>query len=367
MGWPDLAAGPLSWVVHPAGRDRNGDVTQAVIFTRVLGYRNFAGFPFVVSAPPNACAAVADKALDLIAKRGGLEILRLGDLPPRAIRVLREREILPLRATAFPGKRGYKYAAIASAGEEWILVNEVEHATFGRIFPGAPAPADFAAAYPVPEEAPDRKPWAWSPAFGYLASDPARCGPGLSVECLVHLPGLALSRQLPQARNYLVAAGAGFRPIAAFTPNSAVSGDADAGLFRLSLPGRLGKNVSEVYREFLGTVEPVLRRENEARNLCLEKHHKRLEVRIQQSLRFLAGKGPMAYAGMLAAASFAKLGAGLGMASPKIAGILEELRIRAASGHLAVSSGRDLSQEEEDFSRANVVRSYLEAEGGEIH
>ncbi|MDB5103862.1 MAG: protein arginine kinase [Fibrobacteres bacterium] len=335
--------------------------------TRVLCYRNFSGLPFVVSAPPNSCEAAADKALDLIAKRGGRVVWRLAELPLRAIRLLREREILPVRSISFPGKRGFKYLAASPDGGSWLLVNEVEHATFGRILPGAPSPGEFEREYRSPEEGPGRSPWSWTPAFGYLASDPSRIGPGLTVELIVHLPGLALSRQLPHARNYLQAVGAVFLPIRSHSPHSATPGAAEAGLFRLASRGGLGKSAREVYVALLEAVEPVLRLEYEARNRCRERHPERLEARVRQSLRNLIGPGPLAYADLLSAGSLARLGAGLGFLAPQIPVILEELRVTAGSGHLSVSSGRELSQEEEDFTRSNVVRSYLDEHGGEIH
>jgi protein arginine kinase len=368
LDWPEFSARPTAWAARTPGPDGNGEVSPAIILTRVLSFRNFAGFPFVVSAPPNACAAVADQALDRIARFTGppQEALRLADLPPRAIRALREREILPQRAVAFPGKKGFKYAAVARDAASFILVNEVEHMTFGRIFPGAPSAEAFASMYGPPEEEPAHSPWAWSPAFGYLASDPNRIGPGLAVELIAHLPGLALSRQLPAARNFLAASGAGFLPAGVRQADSGSAGSAEAGLFRLIFRGRLGQNAAQAYASVLGIAEPVLRREHVARRSCLETHRKRLEVRMHQSVRTLTGSKSLTYANLLAAASFARLGAGLGMLNPQIAGILEELRVRAGSGHLAVSSGRDLAQEEEDFSRANVVRSYLDALGGEI-
>jgi protein arginine kinase len=372
LDWPELAAAPLPWVrVGSQGGGQVGGQASAVVFTRVLVFRNFSDLPFVVSAPPNACQAAADRALDRIAKRGGSEVSRLSDLPPRVIRLLREREILPPRAVPFPGKKAFKFVALAPEASRWTLVNEVEHVTFGRLFAGSPAPEAFADAYadaeghgPFAEEA-HRRPWAWSPAYGYLASDPSRIGPGLSVELVAHLPGLGITRQLPSARNYLSAAGAGFSPMETGSP--ARSGPADVGLFRMVFRGKLGKTAKEVYASVLETVEPLLRREYLARNACLEKRRKRLEDRLEHSLLLLSGSASVTYPELLAASSFVRLGACLGMVNPQFAGILEELRVRTASGHLAVSSGKDLSQEEEDFSRANVVRSYLEARSGEIH
>ena len=98
--------------------------------------------------------------------------------------------------------------------------------------------------------------------------------------------------------------------------------------------------------------------------MLAEKHRKRLEVRVRESMDRLAGGGALAYPQLLAASAYARLGAYLGMVDPEIPGILEELRVRTATGHLAVSCGGELAQEDEDIMRANVVRSRLEKRGG---
>jgi protein-arginine kinase len=370
LDWPDLARLPIPWL-------GNGNVTQDPDFpfavrTRVLAYRNFAGLPFVVSAPPKACEAAAHIALKRFARPGGPAPWRLSDLPPRALRLLRERQMLPPRAAPFPGKKAFKYLAAAPDGAAWTLVNEVEHVTCGSLFPGRPSPEAFAAAYAPPEaDARTRAPWAWSRSLGYLASDPARIGPGIAIELLVHLPGLALSRGLPQARSYLAATGVDFLPetdatVAAAAAPPAAS-PAEAGLFRLRSRGGLGKSPAQVYAFFSAAVQPVLDMEAGAQRRCMEKHHKRLEDRVRVSLQRLSDARTLDSAELLALGSMARLGSYLGMAMPQIPGILEALRVTTGAGHLAVSSGRDLSKEEEDILRANVVRSSMEMRSGEIH
>ncbi len=362
-----LAAAPVAW-----GGNREVSPESdpgALVLIRIHSFRNFAGLPFVASAPPNVCAIVAEKALSLIARSGGLEVKRLADCPPRVIRMLREREILPRRAVAFPGKKEFKYLAAGPGGRDWILVNEVEHMTFGRNLPGGPGAWMLAQLRPEEPAGDPREaahlPWAWSRRFGYLASDPSRIGPGIMVEAIAHLPGLALSRQLPHARNYLAAAGVAFLPLA--LPHGPTAfGPADAGLFRLLSRGGLGKDRDGVYESFTRRVQPVLRLERQARERCRDKHHKRLGERMQQSFQRLTGTPLLDYGEMLAASSLVRMGAGLGMLKPELEGVLEELRVFAASGHLAVTSGRELVKEEEDFTRANVVKSFLMDHSGEV-
>jgi protein arginine kinase len=339
---------------------------RPVLLTRALAFRNFAGFPFVVSAPPGACGAIADKASELLSRRAGWSSLRLADLPPREIRLLRERELLPMRARPFPGKKAFKFLAFAADGASWGLVNEVEHLTFGTILPGCPDPGALEAAFAGLNADPETASWAWSRSLGYLASDPSRLGPGFAVESILHLPGLALSRQLPQARNYLASTGLGFLPVYAASPNAATPGAAEAGLFRVSTRGGLGKTPRMVHESFLSALRPVLRRENEARERCLGNHRKRLEERVRQSLQKLAASQSLTFQELLAHGSLIRLGAVSELTDPRLETALEAARVMAAPGHLAVTTGRELGQEEEDFSRSNVVRLSLRRSPGGV-
>lgn len=349
-----LAGRPLPW--------GNRDVTPGaprspVILTRLLAFRNFAGLPFFASAPPNLAQAAAARARDHIARLGGPAPLRPADLPRRVIRLLREREILPWRALALPGKKSAKLLSAAADGSAWTLANEGEHLTFGRVLPGCPDPAAAARAFPDASES-AAGPWARSPAYGFLASDPSRLGPGVAVEQILHLPGLALARQLPAARNLLAVSGLAFAP----AMPSAVSfpGPADAGLFRVGSHGRLGRTPGEAYAAHLEAIAPVLERELSARRECLERHSQRLRAKVEHAREAMSTAKSLSHPELLAAASMARLGAALGLLPPEFEIIAEYLRVTVSSGHLAVSSGAELSQEDEDFARANVVKSSLE-------
>ena len=71
------------------GDTRNPASAQGALFTRFIRRRNFAGFPFWVSASPETCAALADRAADYAASRGFDAGLRLADASPAKIGILR--------------------------------------------------------------------------------------------------------------------------------------------------------------------------------------------------------------------------------------------------------------------------------------
>jgi protein-arginine kinase len=287
--------------------------------------------------------------------------------------MLRERLMLPERSVPFPGKKEFKYLAVGLAAKSWVLVNEVEHMTFGQIYAGGLAEKDFVMAYasqhtyfpksvsvsvdvPFPHSASEESqhPWAVSQRLGFLTSAPDRLGPGLELEMLVHLPGHVLARQLPQARNSMVALGLGFIPV------SFTEGAAEAGLFLVKSRGNAGETMAGIYTRFLRSVLPLLEEEQGLQNRSREKHHKTLEVRVTESLQGLAKAEALSYPSLLAMGSYLRLGAYLGMLNPKMAEIAEELRVIGGSGHLGVNSNQLLPKEDEDRHRAKVVRLALE-------
>lgn len=354
LDWRELAGLPVAWTGR---REALASPYPFVILTRVHTYRNFAGFPFTVSATPSICAAIADKALNLLIKQGGYDVFRLSDCAPQVIRMLRERLLLPERSVPFPGKKEFKYLNVDVSANRWVHVNEVEHMVFGRMYPGCLMEKDFIEEYASTNLAPEENQqlWAWSERLGYLTSAPDQLGPGLEIEILVHLPGHALARQLPQARNAMVALGLGFAPV------SFLEGSVEAGLFLLKSRGNAGESVSGIYTRFMRSVEYLLIQEKKLQDRCMEKHHKTLEDRVQESLQGLSQTEVLSYPSLLKMGSYLRLGTYLGILNPKLAEIAEELRVTTGSGHLGVSSNRLLPKEDEDRYRAKVVRLALES------
>lgn len=372
VDWPALAAQPLPWT----GRPSPAGSPPFVLLTRILDHRNFAGHPFPVSASPEACLRLAESAAEMLSRHGLPRSLRFSDLAPSAVRMLRERHLLPEPPVPLPGRKAAKRLVFGATGEvatrdgavaavfgeaAFAWINEVEHVTWVRTVPGLLTPEEFSSAHRSPPEEAD-SPYARSPRFGLLSSDPSRAGNGTQYRMLVHLPALGLARKLPQAAMALNALGIGCLPVTRrrdipFGPRLLAS---ESHLFWLTSRGSLGVTREEAYRRFLGDVQPLLGWESEAQGRCLEKHRKRLEDRVQGCLQSWSEVKPLTVVDWEKAASVVRLGAYVGILAAQIPDFLEDLRVKAASGHLEVSSGRTLGKEEEDMSRSNVVRLSLE-------
>jgi protein arginine kinase len=352
MDWAELARRAPPWIVPPASSG-----FPFAVRTSFFAYRSFAGEPFPISASAEALAAIAAKSAGPLSRWGAPETHRLSECPLPVLRMLRERGLiadpsLPLRA-----RKRFKLLALpaAPAVARWAWVNEVEHLTFAQVFPGLLSEADFPSAFFPPPEDLSHLPWAWSPRHGYLASDPSRIGPGLAMELIAHLPALALTRRLGLARNAMIALGIAFLPVTRME-----RGEMESALFRFRCAGTLGLSPAEAYRTFSRSVQSVLRWEAETQKKLLAKHPKRLEEKVEESFHFLLSAKALPYADFLASSSWMRLGGYLGALDPQFLPLLEELCIAAQTGHLEVSGNGVSAKEEEDITRANVVRLTLE-------
>lgn len=357
MDWSELAARPLL--------RRPRSEPDFVLLTRILSYRNFAGEPFPVSASPQACARFAEKASRFAVERGLGTPIRLADCEHRVLRMLRERHLIAEPPVPLPGRKGVKYLALGPQETVSAWINEVEHLTWIQALPGFLPVSAFASAFLPPGEDASN-PWAQSRRFGFLASDPTRAGAGTGFQVLVHLPALALARKLGQVHSAMAALGVAFTPVTRMAMAGSLGGSGqapggkEAALFRLSFRGGMGGTPLEAYRRFVADVQPLFLWEAEAQSGCLAKHRKRLEAQVHKSLHILTQSSSLPFHEFQLLSSWARLGGYVGILDARIQAILEDLGARAQTGHLEVSCGRDLSKEEADISRANVVRLAME-------
>ena len=299
-----------------------------VLFTRSIRRRNFAGFPFWVSCPPEMCSEVVTQARTFAGTTGFSKPLVLANQSPEAIGFFRERQWLPERPITFPGKRDFKLLFLSSDPAEHALVGEVEHWTQIKVRPGFPETVDIPVTPGLMEI---NGPFCHSSGYGFLTSNPTFAGSGLQLEWAVHLPALVASRRIQSAQQAMNALGLELQPLALRDP-----GAAEAGFFRVLSRGGMKFPEEVWYQRISEQVKSVLVTETEALEKWLEKDKHRLEDRIFQSFQLLQQEKPLDYAQFLEFSSFTRVGVYLGHFPASLLAKLEKLRITAQPFHRQV-------------------------------
>ncbi len=353
--WTAWAATAPPWIADlPDGQNgaKSGtDVSARVLFTRSVRRRNFTGFPFWISCPPETCARVAARARDFAGTASFSKTIALVDCPPEAIGFFRERQWLPERPVTFPGKREFKALFLGSDPAEHSLVGEVEHWTQVKVRAGLPQALDSVT---TPELMETGGPFSHSSGHGFLTSNPAFAGAGLQLECGVHLPALTEFRRLQPVQQALNALGLELQPLMPRIP-----GGAEAGFFRLLSRGGMKFPEDILYQGFVKRVTSLLTTEIEAQETWLNQEKNRLEDRVYRAFRLLQEARTLDSSEALRFLSFARLGVYLGFFPASLLSILEELRVRTQPFHLILSQSGP-QKPEADVFRADLVRMSLE-------
>jgi hypothetical protein len=327
-------------------------VSARILYTRFVRRRNFTGFPFWVSCPPETCSQLAAQARDFAAGAGFSNTVVLSDCGPESIGLFRERRWLPERPVTFPGKRDFKLLFRGSDPKEHALLGEIEHWTQIRVRPGLPDAVE-------PSPGLDTAGlFSHSPGYGFLASNPAFAGSGLQLECAVHLPALVARHRVQTAQQALNALGMELQPLSLRTP-----GTAEAGFFRILSRGGMKFSEEQGYARFAGRVKYLLDTEMEALEKWQEKEKNRIEDQVHRSLRVLQEARTLDYGELLGLVSFSRLGAYLGRFQAPLLSKLEDLRVRTQPFHLRFR--KPSGAEESDWARAELVRAALEKGGFE--
>ena len=323
-----------------------------VLFTRSVRRRNFIGFPFLVSSPPETCALIASQARTFSATAGFSTALVLVEQPLESIGLFREREWLPERPVSFPGKQNFKLLFVGNDESEHALFGEIEHWTQIKTRRGLPDAVDSADALTEKKAL-----FSHSPGYGFLTSNPSFAGPALQLECGLHLPALNASRRIHAVQQALAVMGFELQPLSLRTP-----GTAEAGFFRIVSRGGMKFSEEVLYHRFKRQIDTVLSAEKEAMEKWTEREKNQLQDRLHHSLQSLQKAETLDYSAFLNLVSLVRVGAYSGLFPLGLLEPLEELRVQTLPFHLLASSPKN-QDFDIDILRAHTVKTRLQNTG----
>lgn len=205
----------------------------------------------------------------------------------------------------------------------------------------------------IDSELESKLPFSFHPTLGYLTACPTNVGTGIRASCMLHLPGLMMTKQVNkvlQALSKLNLAVRGF-----FGEGTQASGN----FFQFSNQLTLGQNESEIVDGLERVIRQVVEHEKEARSYLLEKRRGKVEDQIWRAVGTLKSSRLMTSNEALGFLSLARLGIDLGFISHLSKANLNALFLFTQPAHLQKLSGSELSSGERDQKRAELIRSRL--------
>ncbi|MEN1968907.1 protein arginine kinase [Lentibacillus sp. N15] len=343
--------------ISPWMRDEGPD-SDIVLSSRIRLARNFAKFPFPLAAGQEELENILQFFQQEYAHQSfqdyqDLEFIPISELSRTEKRVLVEKHLI----SPHLAEHAEAAAVVISKNEQVsVMVNEEDHIRIQLYFPGLQLDKALEKAFQFDDWLEEKISYAFDESKGYLTSCPTNVGTGMRASVMMHLPSLALTRQINRMIPAINQLGLVVRGI--YGEGSEAIGN----IFQISNQITLGKSEQDIVEDLQSVVTQLIELERKARTRILEQSSTHLEDRIYRSYGVLKYSRIIESKEAASCLSNVRLGIDLGIIENISQTILNELMILTQPGFLQQYAKRNLTANERDVLRASLIRERLKIE-----
>ena len=335
--------------------DGSGPDNSIVISSRVRLARNLQDYKFPHCMSEEDAKAVLDLADKAIAnsETQWQEELYLYQLNNQ---MLLEQQILMEKHLISPNfiKQAKPKGLIVNQDDSLsIMINEEDHLRIQCLLPGLQLEKAWETADQVDDYLEETLDYAFDPTLGYLTACPSNVGTGFRASVMLHLPGLVIAGQAAKILSFLSQIGLTVRGI------YGEGTEAKGNLFQISNQITLGIDEREIVNNLHVVTKQLIEQEEKAREKLLEQGGQRLADRVLRAYGILKYARLISSNEAISLLSDLRLGIDTGFIQGLEGRILTELMVLTSPGYLQKTAGRELSSEERDARRAEVIRNKI--------
>lgn len=333
-----------------SGTGAEGDV---VFSSRVRLARNIAGHRFMTRASPEERRELAGKLRGAVERARvvpDMEYVDLEKLPEVDRQLLVERHLISREHADATGPRGVAMAADETVS---VMINEEDHLRMQCLRGGLDLEKAWETIQAVDGGIERQVPYVFDPEFGYLTACPTNVGTGMRVSVMVHLPALAMTRELQ--RVFAAAAKIDFIVRGLYGEGTQGHGD----FFQISNQKTLGRSEKEILSSLMVVIPQIIRYERKVREGMFNEHRRQVEDRIWRAYGILQNARVVSSEEALHLLSQLRLGVHLGLVKDLDIPMVHKLFVISRPSHLQKLEGRELDPRERDSVRADFLRKSL--------
>jgi len=328
-----------------------GPQADVVISSRIRLARNIAGMFFLPKASVEQQADIVTSVNQALAQAlisNGHGITYVEDLTPLEAQFLLERHLVSPDFLKSKVRRGF----FVTEDETFsLMVNEEDHLRLQVLGSGSSLTESFARISDIDERLNAVLPFAYSQARGFLTACPTNVGTGMRASILIHLPGVVLTREIDRVLRGVLQLGLSVR--GTYGEGTETKGH----LFQISNQRTLGQSEEEIVQTLDRMATQIIRYERDAREYLMTKMNAYIEDKVMRSL------GILRYARVLSSEEtlnlLSALRLGLGFLKGLDAARINKLMILTRPANLQLFYDEDLSAEQRDRKRADLIRRAL--------
>ncbi len=342
-------------IKHPADWMIGADSDSAVVLTsRIRLARNISETPFP------GWARKSERIDTLSELRPAIEALpemkdafshQLSDLTSVQKQVLVERHLISREQAA----RSEGSATIVNRSQTLsVMINEEDHLRLQSIRSGLHLQEAYELISTVDKQLEKDLPYAFDHELGYLTACPTNLGTGLRASAMLHLPGLVISDHIGQVIQGIGKLGLAVRGI--FGEGTESLGH----LFQISNQSTLGESEQMIISRLERVIGKVRDHERNARLKLIEDDPQMIADKISRAYGLLKYAYLIDSKEALTHLSLVRLGADMDCFPKGTLQLCDALLMDIEPAHLQHHAKRNLTPEERDTQRAEIIRSRLQ-------
>ena len=352
----DLATKPGEWLKG------TGESSDIVISSRIRLARNLADFPFVGRASESdrkqICKILGDaygqmREVDKENSEEETESLTLdiSALDPIDREFLVERHLISRELAVTEGPR-----SVMVDGEERfsLMTNEEDHLRIQVMRAGLDLDATWELINHIDNQIEKHVTYAFHEELGYLTACPTNVGTGLRVSVMLHLPALALTRQIEKVFRSMQKINLAVRGL--YGEGSQALGD----FFQISNQITLGRSEEELISQVAEIIPVVIDYERQARDFLIKESYEGLHDRVARAFGILKTAQTIGTEETMELLSSVRMGINLGLLEGVSIEKLNRLFLRTQPAHLQKLVGSELDKTDRHIERARYLREELE-------
>jgi protein arginine kinase len=351
MNLDDLASSSGEWLKG------NGPESDIVISSRIRLARNLADFPFI-SRATDADRAEIEKIL-----HGRIETLRqAGKAPADSLylkvselaevdrQFLVERQLISREHAESEGAR----AVVIDPAERFsVMINEEDHLRIQVMQSGLALSEAWEHINRLDDLIEEQVTYAFNERLGYLTACPTNVGSGVRVSVMLHLPALAITRQIEKVFKSLHKINLAVRGL--YGEGSQATGD----FYQISNQVTLGQTEEDLAKKVADVVPVLIDYERQAREFLIRESQETLHDRVSRAFGILRTAQTISSEETMALLSSVRMGINLGLIGDLGIPTVNKLLIHTQPAHLQKLSGVELDQSDRNIERASYLRRHL--------
>lgn len=330
--------------------------TGIILSSRIRLARNLKDLPFPQHLKGDMAQKIVKDVTDTVmqtqtAKENSLKLLELKDLSPVERMSLVEKHTVSRDLI-----NNYKNSAVIVSQDEKIaiMINEEDHIRIQTIYPGFHLKEAYEEASKLDDEIEDKLDLAFDSKLGYLTSCPTNVGTGIRASVMLHLPALAMTKNITNILNTVSQVGMTIRGI--YGEGSNIMGN----IYQISNQVTLGLSEEDIINNLIAVTTKIIDQELLARKLMYDKHPRDMEDTVYRSLGILKYSRKISTGESLKLLSSVRMGIEMGIIKEVDAEKISELVNYVQPAMLQIHENETLdSTSKRDETRAKMLREAL--------